>query len=381
VRRLIASLLALLPGLGLVGCGTSAYSSTFRVVVEDPAGVLGSASVRVGLFDVAGGDTVDWASRTVGSASESAPYVAKIATVETRGAFDGGPPGTVKAGLYLPDWRAHGWYSLELHPSNGREQEVQAPFVAFDGYASLAQGVPPLSVTMRPKAVGDAWEIDLRVRLGTERPDENAAVPANDPLTAQLVVAAGKGDQAEVERLLLKGAQVNGADATGQTPLLAAVRSGQLDVVRYLAQNRADVNLSDRDGESAYLAAASQPERDDLVLVAMLNARPRIGATDAAGDTALIRASKPARPSAIRRLLTAGEPVDHANNAGRTALHEVLLSGQCTADAIGAVQLLIGNGARVDRPLGDGRRPLALARQEGCAEIVALLDKAGAKAD
>lgn len=381
MRRLVASLLALIPWLGLVGCGTSAYSSTFRVVVQDPAGVLRSGPVRVGLFDVAGGDTVDWASRTVGNASDGAPYKAKISTVETRGAFDGGPPGTVKAGLYLPDWREHGWYSLELHPSNGKEQEMQAPFVAFDGYGSLAQGVPPLSVTMRPKAVGDAWEIELRVRLGTERPNENVAVPASDPLTAQLIVAASKGDQAEVERLLLKGAQVNGADATGQTALLAAVRAGQLDVARYLAQNRADVNLADKNGESAYLAAASLPGQDDLLLVTMLNARPKIGATDAAGDTALIRASKQARLSAIRRLLTAGEPVNQANTAGRTALHELLLSGQCTADATSAAQLLIGSGADVNKPLEDGRLPLTIAHEKGCAEIVALLEKAGAKAN
>ncbi len=86
-------------------------------------------------------------------------------------------------------------------------------------------------------------------------------------------------------------------------------------------------------------------------------------ATDATGDTASF------------------VPRNQANTAGRTALHELLLSGQCSADAAGSVQLLIGNSADVNTPTADGRLPLAIAGDKGCTQIVALLEKAGAKAN
>jgi hypothetical protein len=65
LRRTVAGLLALLPSLGLAGCGTGAYSSTFRVTVDDPARILGADTVRVGVFNV------DQGTRATGPRSSS----------------------------------------------------------------------------------------------------------------------------------------------------------------------------------------------------------------------------------------------------------------------------------------------------------------------
>ena len=382
LRRTLAGLLALLPSLGLAGCGTGAYTSTFRVTIDDPAGVLGADAARVGVFNVAQGDTRDWAERTLGSASPDQPYIATISTVESRMAFDGGPPEQVRAGLYLPGYRKLGWYSLDLEPKDGAEQRVEAPFVGWDGYGPQAKGVPPLTVTIGAKSSGDSWELTLTVHLGSELPDEEqpTTAPAANPLAGQLIAAAAKGDQPEVERLLIKGAPVNGPDTRGQTPVIAAAYANKVEVARYLIQYGADVNLKDKSGQSAYLISASEAGPDGGLLVVMLNGGARVGASDSAGDTSLARAARRGYAGLVQRLLTSGEQVSHLNNAGRTALHETLIAAPCTAAYLDTVELLIRAGADVNLPLpGNGKRPLDLAREKGCTGITAILTAAGAK--
>lgn len=382
LRRTVAGLLALLPSLGLAGCGTAAYTSTFRVTVDDPAGVLGSGSVRVSIFNVAQGDTRDWAEKTLGNASPAQPYTARVSTVESRIAFDGGPPDQVRAGLYLPDYRKLGWYSLDLKPKNGIEQRVEAPFVAWDGYGPQAKGVPPLTVTIRAKSSGDSWDLATTVHLDAELPDEEQppTAPAAHPLTGQLIAATSKGDLPEVERLLIKGAPVNGPDARGQTPVIAAAYANKVEVARYLIQYGADVNLKDSSGQSAYLIAASEAGPDGGLLVVMLNGGARVGASDSAGDTSLIRAARRGYADLVRRLLTNGEQVNQLNNAGRTALEETLIAATCTAAYLDTVELLVRGGTDVNLHVREnGKRPLDLAREKGCNDIAAVLTAAGAK--
>ena len=62
--------------------------------------------------------------------------------------------------------------------------------------------------------------------------------------------AAGKGDLAEVERLLDEGADVNIKDEGGATPLHAAAFGGHRDVIRLLMARGADVNAQDNDGDT-----------------------------------------------------------------------------------------------------------------------------------
>ena len=78
-------------------------------------------------------------------------------------------------------------------------------------------------------------------------------------------------------------------------------------------------------------------------------------------------------------MLTNAVPGETANNAGRTALHEALLADACTAGHIEVVGLLVNAGADVGRTTPDGRPPLELARAANCPEIVAILEKAGAR--
>lgn len=379
MRRVFAGLFTLLGTLGLAGCGTAAYPSTFSVVVEDPSGVLPPGPVRLGLFDPGSGDTRDWAEKALGETSPGSPLVATVSSVETRLGGGGKPAKEVRAGIYLPDYRELGWYRLSFEPKGQAEVRLRAPFVAWDGYTAGAAAVPPLELVVRAQSEGKAWKLDLTLILGPERPDEEHAAVVADALTLDLVKAAAAGDLAEVEHLLVKGGQINGGDADGRTPLIAATRARQLDVVRYLTQWGADVNLKDGRGLSAFLLAASEAGPDDSLLVVMLNSGAKLQSADAEGNTSLHLAARLGYSAIARRLLTNAVPVDAANNAGRTALREALLADACTAGHIEVVGLLVNAGADVGRTTPDGRPPLELARAANCPEIVAILEKAGAR--
>ena len=71
--------------------------------------------------------------------------------------------------------------------------------------------------------------------------------------------------------------------------------------------------------------------------------------------------------------------VDHVNKLGWTALLEAILLSDGGPPHQDIVALLIEHGADVDLADGDGVRPLAHARARGQAEIVGLLEDAGAR--
>lgn len=404
-RRLLAALLALLPVGAVAGCGTAAFESRLAVTVDGGGDVLGSDVVRVSVFDTDGGSTRDWAERSLGTASPGVPYTATVTTVETRMVGSGGPASRVKAGLYLPDYRELGWYSLDLQPVEGTTSTVPAPFVAWDGYGPQAAGVPALPMEVTATARGDVWELAVSVTLSGARPDETPAAPSpsasssstasseastkataspgageRDRLTQELIRAAGRGDDDAVDRLLLKGAEINGTDDRGRTPVIAAAYANEVETARLLVQRGADVNLKDETVQSAYLISTSEVGPDDALLVVMLNGGARMGSLDSFDGTGLIRAAERGYPDIVRRLLVAGTEVDHVNNLGWTALHEAIILGECTKAYAETVQLLVDGGADVNKPSArDGVRPLAHARAAGCAEVERILVKAGAR--
>ena len=65
---------------------------------------------------------------------------------------------------------------------------------------------------------------------------------------AKLAQAALEGKQAEVERLLAEGIDVNAKAADGFTALMAASNKGHTEVVRKLIEGGADVNIASDNG-------------------------------------------------------------------------------------------------------------------------------------
>ena len=82
--------------------------------------------------------------------------------------------------------------------------------------------------------------------------------------------AAACGDVALLRKLLAKGADVDGVDADGNSPLLLATHYGRLAAVQVLLDARADVNKAGKDGYTPLFVAAQ--EGRVMVVVALLRA-------------------------------------------------------------------------------------------------------------
>ncbi|HET9482149.1 MAG TPA: ankyrin repeat domain-containing protein [Candidatus Polarisedimenticolia bacterium] len=138
-----------------------------------------------------------------------------------------------------------------------------------------------------------------------------AAVPAfcacgavpDSPLT----IAAARGDDAEIERLLASGAGPCAADGSGWAPLHWAARNGRLAAIRILVIGGAGVNDPDvgANGWTPLMHAAHLRRAEAVELLLALgadpDARPR-----GDGATALIMAAGYGDLRSVRALLGAG---------------------------------------------------------------------------
>jgi len=86
-----------------------------------------------------------------------------------------------------------------------------------------------------------------------------------------------------VGKLIRAGADVNGADADGQTPLMMAAMQGWEGVVRELLAARAMVNARDHEGRLAVDYA--DPQSQDYVIITLLQRAGSSPATGRSGRT------------------------------------------------------------------------------------------------
>jgi ankyrin repeat protein len=95
---------------------------------------------------------------------------------------------------------------------------------------------------------------------------------------------------------------------------------------------------------------------------------------DDQGKTALILAAAAGHTATVKTLLASGADAKNTDKQGKSAL-----IWAAEGDHIPAVQALLTNGADVNHTANDGLTALAVAKNKGDAELVALLEKAGAK--
>jgi ankyrin repeat protein len=197
-------------------------------------------------------------------------------------------------------------------------------------------------------------------------------------MNVRLLDAAASGDVAAITAALDGGADVNARDATGRTALLVATVNGHTDAVRALLGADADVDLQDDQLDNPFLYAGAEGLLDILRLVNEAGADPDL--TNRFGGTALIPASERGHVEVVRYLLNETDvDVDHVNRLGWTALLEAVVLGDGDAAHQEVVDLLIENGADVDRADKDGVRPLTHARNRNQTAIARALEAAGAR--
>ena len=193
-----------------------------------------------------------------------------------------------------------------------------------------------------------------------------------------LHAAAARGDVPALHRLLAARPDVNMRDAHGRTPLHVATFARQREAVRLLAQAGAALDLLENDRYDAVTIAAVADDEDTLRLLLQLGASAK-QVTSRYDGTALIAAAHLGHAGVVRQLIAAGAPLDHVNNLHWTALIESIVLGDGGARHQATLQALLDAGASTRLVDRHGNTPLQLARQRGYAEMVRMLEAAGAR--
>ncbi len=172
--------------------------------------------------------------------------------------------------------------------------------------------------------------------------------------------------------------ELEAVDRDGRTPLLIATRANDVEAARALITAGADVNAKDRIGDTPFLYAGAEGRLEILRLI-LATGRANLGDTNRYGGTALIPAAHHGHPEVVRELLKTKIAVDHVNRLGWTALLETIILSDGGPIHQDIMAQLIAAGADVNLADGEGVSPLTHARQRGYAEMVRMLEKAGAR--
>jgi ankyrin repeat protein len=193
-----------------------------------------------------------------------------------------------------------------------------------------------------------------------------------------LHAAAARGDVRDIERRIALGEDKEAVDGRQRTPLHVAVYRKQHDAARALIRVRADPNKLEIDRYDIVTIAAVANDLPMLTIALDGGGNPK-AVTSRYDGTALIAAAHLGHVEAVRMLIAAGAPLDHVNNLQWTALIESIVLGDGGRRHTETLRALVEAGANVNIPDGSGATPLKLARDRGYREMVAILEKSGAK--
>ncbi len=193
-----------------------------------------------------------------------------------------------------------------------------------------------------------------------------------------LHAAAHKGDVAKIDRLASAKSDLNARDGNGRTPLHVATFARQRDAIRALVKAGADINLLDNDRYDGVTIASVADDEETLRVLLSLGANAKL-VTSRYDGTALIAAAHLGHDGVVKQLIAAGAPLDHVNNLHWTALIESIVLGNGGTRHQECLRVLLAAGASYQLTDRQGTTPLQLARSRGYAEMVQMLERAGAR--
>lgn len=213
----------------------------------------------------------------------------------------------------------------------------------------------------------DGPMVDLLLERGADLNGADASFAKNRTLHAVVM----KGSQAMLEKLLALGADPNGTNALGETPLHLAVADGLHAKLKVLMEAGADPAFRMNDGKTP-LHVAVESQRIDMV-TSLLELGAPVSERDLARRTPLHLAALAGNYEIANLLLAHGARTELEDQRGRSALAEAARLGHTSI-----VTLLLAHGAPVNERDLHGRTPLHHATAGNHNEIVVQLLDAGA---
>jgi ankyrin repeat protein len=202
--------------------------------------------------------------------------------------------------------------------------------------------------------------------------------PAEIARYSGLHAAAHAGDAGQIAILAGQKADLEARDGYGRTPLHVATFAKQRAAIAALAAAGANLNALENDRYDAVTIAAVADDEATLAELLRLGASAK-NVTSRYDGTALIAAAHLGHDGVVRQLIASGAPLDHVNNLHWTALIEAIVLGSGGARHTETLRALVAAGANTQLTDGQGHTPLALARERGYRQMIAILEKAGAK--
>jgi ankyrin repeat protein len=195
-----------------------------------------------------------------------------------------------------------------------------------------------------------------------------------DEVVRQYLQSAGSGDTPAVMAAIADGVPVDAQSRRRQTAILRAARGGHLETVNALVEAGADIDLQDDTCQNPFLFGCISGNAD--LVRAMVEAGADITRLTRFGGNGLTPAAEKGHVRVVQYLLENTEiDVNLTNSLGWTALIEAIILGDGGQTQQDVVRLLLIHGA--DPAMTDewGKYPIELARREGFAEIVQLLEQ------
>lgn len=169
-------------------------------------------------------------------------------------------------------------------------------------------------------------------------------------------------------------ALVDVPDILGETPLMYAVRRGQVDQVKALIDAGAAVNLKKKNGASALSLAATSPRSScEEIVQLLITAGADVGATDSAGGTALHMAAMNNMTGMLEKLLSVGARANARDYKRSTPLHYA-----AKYDSPETVRLLASRGADINAKHCTGMTALEIAICHNYHKTIAAFLESGA---
>ena len=177
--------------------------------------------------------------------------------------------------------------------------------------------------------------------------------------TTELHLAVRAGDITRVRALVAGGANVNARNDYGATPMSEAAQIADTAILTMLLDARADVESANADGQTALMVVARSGRVDAAKVLLARGAK--VNAVEGwRGQTALMWATAQNHPEMVRLLIASGADVNARSTVNDWAR-------QVTAEP-----------RAVYRPAG-GLTPLLYAAREGCVECARALIEASAE--
>ncbi|KAM7432894.1 Protein fem-1 B [Porites harrisoni] len=172
----------------------------------------------------------------------------------------------------------------------------------------------------------------------------------------------------------LRKRYVSSAFPDSKSPLVTAVKNGDLDSVKVLFKHHLHIGVPFREG--LFLSAVNG--NTDILRCFIENKADVDARTGNCHCTLLIVASKYGHTNAVNVLLQYGANVALTDKSGRTALHFAAGSSDNSCEILRG---LIENGADIDKGRNDNQTPLMIAAQKGHVSVATFLIEHGANVD